>query len=131
MAPMADTAMRLFYHRLFELDPELGESLPPDVLVECRTRLQQVLGAVVTALPAAGEPHPTTDNGGGCPHVACALLWMLERGLGNRFTPAVRAAWAEALERHAARVTRAALGDPAARIVPPPLHHRGLVPLGS
>ena len=105
--PIADTAAGLFYGRLFELDPAIARLFRRTDMAAQRKILMQTLTVVVKSLdkleqlvPAvqalgrrhAGygvrEAHYTT--------VGDALLWTLQQGLGEAFTPAVRAAWAEA-----------------------------------
>jgi len=103
VAPIADVAADLFYARLFELDPSLRLMFPTDlkeqkhklmttltVVVNGLTRLE----ALVPAVRALGQRHA----GYGVPPehyqtVAEALLWTLEQGLGDAFTPDTKAAW--------------------------------------
>ncbi len=104
--PITDTAAALFYRRLFELDPALRPLFQADLYMQGRT-LMSMLGMTVKGLdrlddlvPAVqklGERHRgygVTD--GHYATVGAALLWTLEQGLGERFTPEVRAAWASA-----------------------------------
>jgi len=103
---IADTAAALFYTRLFELDPSLrlmfkgnmveqGEKLMTTfkVVVRGLTRLD----SLVPAVQALGRRHAgygVTDE-----HyetVGEALLWTLQQGLGEYFTPDVAAAWSTA-----------------------------------
>jgi nitric oxide dioxygenase len=116
VAPSADAAAALFYRRLFELDPALRSLFPGD-LQEQQRKLMTMLGVAVrgldrleTIVPAVqklGERHRgygVTDDQ--YTTVGAALLWTLEQGLGARFTPEVRAAWASAyalLSEHHAR----------------------------
>lgn len=105
--PIADTAATLFYNRLFELDPSLRLLFGHTDMAEQRKKLMQTLTVVVRSidrldglLPAVAalgrrhagygvqEEHYAT--------VAGALLWTLERGLGDAFTPEVRDAWVTA-----------------------------------
>jgi hemoglobin-like flavoprotein len=104
VAPIADTAGALFYDRLFELDPSLRALFHTDIR-EQRHKLMQTLAiavrsldnltALVPALHALGRRH--VDYGVTDRHFAVvgeALLWTLERGLGEAFTDEVRNAWA-------------------------------------
>jgi len=106
VAPIADAAAALFYRRLFALDPSLRALFPGD-LQEQQRKLMTMLGVAVrgldhleTIVPAVqklGERHRdygVTD--GHYATVGAALLWTLGEGLGERFTPEVRAAWASA-----------------------------------
>jgi hemoglobin-like flavoprotein len=105
--PIADQAAVLFYGRLFELNPSLrrlfrrtdmaaqGKILMQTlaVVVKSLDRLEQLLPAI----QALGRRH--ADYGVRPQHfdtVGVALLWTLEQGLGEGFTPEVREAWASA-----------------------------------
>ncbi len=120
--PIADTAARLFYGRLFELDPAIERLFRRTDMDAQRKVLMQTLTVVVKSLdkvdqivPAvqalgrrhAGygvrEEHYTT--------VGEALLWTLEQGLGEAFGPDVRAAWATAYETLATIMVEAARAD--------------------
>ena len=103
IAPIADDAAALFYRRLFEIDPALRPLFRGD-MADQRRKLMQMLSAAVHGLPRLdrlipaleelGRRHVTygvTDD-----HydtVGTALLWTLEKGLGNAFTPEVKEAW--------------------------------------
>ena len=102
--PIADAAAALFYSRLFELDPTL-RPLFKGPMEEQGRKLMEVLGlavkgldrpeALLPALAALGRRH--AGYGVNDPHyetVGEALLWTLEQGLGQSFTPDVREAWA-------------------------------------
>lgn len=104
--PIADTAAQLFYQRLFELDPSLRGMFTQTDLTEQRKKLMQMitvavrgltrLDELVPAVEALGFRHAgygVTDAHYGT--VATALLWTLEQGLGESFTPEVREAWIE------------------------------------
>lgn len=103
VAPIADAAARLFYNRLFELDPSLRKLFTSD-LTEQGKKLMQMIGMVVgnlrnldRLLPgvrALGERH--SGYGVRDEHyatVGAALLWTLEQGLGAGFTDDVKEAW--------------------------------------
>ena len=102
--PIADTAATLFYNRLFELDPALRPMFAATDLREQKRKLMHTLTVAVNglhrleqltpALEALGRKH--VGYGVRDEHYATvgeALLWTLEQGLGDSFTPAVRAAW--------------------------------------
>jgi hemoglobin-like flavoprotein len=104
--PIADTAAQLFYQRLFELDPSLRRLFTQTDMSEQRKKLMQMitvavrgltrLDELVPAVEALGNRHAgygVTDAHYGT--VATALLWTLEQGLGEGFTPPVREAWIE------------------------------------
>jgi nitric oxide dioxygenase len=105
--PIADTAAGLFYGRLFELDPTLERLFRRTDMAAQRKVLMQTLTVVVKSLDRLEQIVPAVQAlgrrhaGYGVrePHYATvgdALLWTLEQGLGEAFTPAVRDAWATA-----------------------------------
>ena len=105
VAPIAETAAQLFYARLFELDPDL-ELLFKGNLSEQGRKLMQMLGLAVNSLDRMEQLLPTVQSLG-TRHVSYgvrdkdydtvgqALLWTLQKGLGEAFTPDVEAAWSE------------------------------------
>ena len=101
--PIADDAAALFYRRLFELDPSLERMFKGD-MTEQRRKLVQMLTAAVKGLDRLDQLVPVVEElgrrhvgyGVADAHydtVGAALLWTLEKGLGNAFTPEVRDAW--------------------------------------
>lgn len=105
VTPIADAAADLFYGRLFELDPALKELFPSD-LTEQKKKLMQTLAVCVNGLTDLGEIVPAVQALGKrhadykvqeqhYETVGAALLWTLEQGLGEKFTPEVRDAWIE------------------------------------
>jgi hemoglobin-like flavoprotein len=106
VVPIADQAAVLFYDRLFALDPSLRSLFKPD-LTEQRKLLMAMIGTavngldkletIVPAVQALGRRHRNygvTDAHYGT--VGEALLWTLEQGLGEEFTPETRNAWTSA-----------------------------------
>lgn len=107
VAPIADDAARLFYDRLFELDPSLRPMFAHTDMAGQRKVLMQTLAVVVKsidrletlvpAVEALGRRHVGYGvRPGHYATVGRALLDTLETGLGGAFTPAVREAWSEA-----------------------------------
>jgi hemoglobin-like flavoprotein len=105
VVPIAGTAADLFYDRLFEIAPEVRPMFPAD-LGEQKKKLIAMLATAVTnlhrletilpAVRALGERHK--GYGVTVAHyapVGAALLWTLEKGLGDAFTPDVKAAWTD------------------------------------
>ncbi len=105
--PVSETVADLFYRRLFELDPGC-KALFRDIDLDAqKTKLLQTMSATITSLHAI-EPllYDLTEMGrrhawyGVTAYhyqtVGAALLWALERGLGEAWTPEVQAAWAAA-----------------------------------
>jgi len=116
--PIAAVAADLFYNRLFELDPSLRRLFTAN-LQEQKVKLMATLAVVVAGLsqpdrilPAVrdlGRKHLT--YGVQAHHyqtVGAALLWTLEQGLGQHFTPEVAGAWAAAYDLLAGTMQAAA-----------------------
>ena len=106
VAKIEEQAADLFYGKLFELDPSVKPLFRGD-LREQGQKLMAVIGAAVSGLRQPETLRPTLRDLGrrhagygvtdaDYDSVGAALLWTLERGLGWRFTPDVRAAWASA-----------------------------------
>ena len=106
VAPISEKAAELFYGRLFEIAPHVRAMFPDD-LREQKKKLMAMLGTAVAglshletlvpAVQALGRRH--AGYGVKAPHyasVGSALLWTLEKGLGEAFTPEVKDAWATA-----------------------------------
>lgn len=104
--PIRDTAAQLFYKKLFALDPGLQPLFKGD-MKEQGQKLMAMISATVngldkvdTILPAVqelGRRHAVYGvRDAHYDTVATALLWTLEQGLGDAFTPAVRDAWVRA-----------------------------------
>ena len=103
VVPIADTAARLFYVKLFELDPELKSLFKGDMDEQGR-RLMTIIGTAVNSLDVLDEIVPVVEDLGkrhvnygvkdkDYNTVGAALLWTLEQGLDNKFTPDVEEAW--------------------------------------
>jgi hemoglobin-like flavoprotein len=103
--PIAPVAADLFYGRLFETAPHLRPLFPED-LSEQKKKLMTMLATAVHGLSNIGEIAPAvaalavrhTAYGVKAEHytpVGASLLWTLEKGLGEDFTPEVREAWTE------------------------------------
>ena len=105
--PIADTAAELFYGRLFELDPALKRLFRRTDMTAQRKVLMQTLTVVVKSLDRLDQIVPAVQAlgrrhagyGVRAEHydtVGAALLWTLEQGLGDGFSPEVRDAWTQA-----------------------------------
>ena len=123
VAPMADTAARLFYDRLFEIDATPRLLFKTTNLAEQRRKLIQALTVVAQGLDHLEALVPTFADMGRrhaqygvtdshYDTVGTALLWTLEQGLGSGWTPEVKAAWSGAYAL-LADVMREAAGEPA------------------
>jgi hemoglobin-like flavoprotein len=106
VAPISGKAAELFYGRLFEIAPQVRAMFPDD-MTEQRKKLMGTLAIVVnglndlsTILPAASALAKRHVSYGAqaahYPVVGEALLWTLEKGLGDSWTPQVAAAWTAA-----------------------------------
>jgi hemoglobin-like flavoprotein len=106
VAPISEAAAVLFYDRLFEIAPTVKAMFPAD-MTEQRKKLMAMLAAVVNGLanlesilPAASALAKRHVAYGGKPEhypvVGSALLWTLEKGLGDAWTPDLADAWTTA-----------------------------------
>jgi hemoglobin-like flavoprotein len=106
--PIAAVAADLFYDRLFTLDPSLRALFTGDMKRQGQM-LMSMIGAAVSGLSNLETLAPVVRQLGArhagygvrAEHyqtVGGALLWTLEQGLGPKFTPPVREAWAAAYE---------------------------------
>ena len=106
VAPISEQAAVIFYDRLFELAPQVRAMFPND-MTEQRKKLMATLAVVVNGLanleavlPAASALAKRHVAYGARPAhypvVGGALLWTLEKGLGDAWTPDVAAAWTTA-----------------------------------
>lgn len=97
---------RLFYGRLFEIDPSSKPLFRSDLEVQ-GAKLVTMLAMVVNGLDRLEPLLPAVEGlarrhvGYGVserhyPSVGAALVWALEEALGERFTREMRAAWIEA-----------------------------------
>jgi hemoglobin-like flavoprotein len=106
VVPVADAGAAMFYHRLFEIDPTTRELFRATDMVAQRKKLLQTLAfaiggldnldALVSKVEDLGRRHAgygVTDAH--YDSVGAALLWTLEQGLGQAWTPPVAAAWSE------------------------------------
>ena len=106
VVPIADTAGMLFYERVFTLAPGTRAMFADDIAAQATRTMAAVktavdglgdLDAVAPFLVRLGARH--VRYGVRPEHfdvVGAALLWTLERGLGELFTADVRDAWAAA-----------------------------------
>src|SRR5438477_3093307 len=108
VAPISEQAAALFYDRLFEVAP-LVKPMFPDDMTEQRRKLMMMLAAVVNGLgnlesilPAASALAKRHAGYGATaehyPVVGAALLWTLEQGLGEGWTPELAEAWGVAYD---------------------------------
>jgi hemoglobin-like flavoprotein len=124
VVPIADQAAVMFYDRLFAIAPQVKAMFPAD-MTEQRKKLIAMLAAVVnglgnleTVLPAASalaKRHVTYGaKAGHHPVVGAALMWTLEKGLGDGWTPEVAEAWTDAYDWLSGFMISEAYGHPLA-----------------
>ena len=103
VAPISEQAAVLFYDRLFEVAPSVRAMFPDDMSGQ-RKKLMAALAVVVggltnleAVLPAASALAKRHVSYGAkaehYPVVGAALLWTLQKGLGDAWTPEVSDAW--------------------------------------
>ena len=118
VAPIAPQAAELFYGKLFELDPSIKPLFKGD-MTEQGKKLMATLGVAVANLEKLDEIVPTVQKLGRehkdygvtpdhYPTVGAALLWTLEQGLGDAFTPEAKSAWGEVYTVLSAKMIAAA-----------------------
>ncbi|QHT67514.1 hemin receptor [Rhodocytophaga rosea] len=99
----SEEAGELFYNKLFELHPELRPMFKNDLVFQAKkliamvtvmiTKLQK-MDDIMPEIHALAQRH--VGYGTRPEHYAVvgkALVWMLEQGLGNRWTDETRVAW--------------------------------------
>jgi len=101
--PIADVAGLLFYERIFTMAPEARALFGDDIALQA----SRTMAAVKTAVDGLGDIEHVAPflvrlgarhvRYGVQPEhfdlVGAALLWTLEQGLGEAFTPEVHEAW--------------------------------------
>ncbi|SHJ79991.1 nitric oxide dioxygenase [Bradyrhizobium lablabi] len=124
VVPISDQAAVIFYDRLFEIAPAVKPMFTGDMAVQ-RGKLMTMLGAVVkglsnieSILPAASALAIRHVSYGAkaehYPVVGAALLWTLEKGLGDGWTPEVADAWTAAYTTLSGYMISEAYGRPEA-----------------
>jgi hemoglobin-like flavoprotein len=105
--PIAPAAAALFYERLFQMDPSLRPMFKDGDLAAQGKKLMTMIGAAVAGLRNLEALTPVVRQLGArhagygvkTEHYATvggALLWTLQQGLADDFTPEAREAWATA-----------------------------------
>jgi hemoglobin-like flavoprotein len=124
VAPIADQAAVMFYDRLFEVAPQVKAMFPVD-MTEQRKKLMATLAVVVNGLSnlesilpaAAALAQRHVAYGAKAEHypvVGSALLWTLEKGLGDGWTPDIASAWTAAYGTLSGFMVEQAYGRPQA-----------------
>ena len=124
VVPISQQSATIFYDRLFETAPQVRSLFPSD-MAEQRGKLMATLTAVVGGLANLPSILPTASAlakrhvsyGARAEHypvVGAALLWTLEKGLGESWTPDVANAWKAAYGTLSAFMISEAYGSPQA-----------------
>ena len=119
--PISDDAARLFYDRLFELDPAIKRLFARTDMAAQRRILMQTLTLLVSSLDdfetvtpvlaALGRVHAGFGvRLGHYDTVEAALLWALDRGLDDAFDDETADAWATAYSAVASVMIEGAAG---------------------
>ncbi len=104
VVPIADTAASLFYERLFEVDPKIRDLFEGVDLAGQGAKLTQAINMVVGALDRLDDLSPVVaalgrrHAGYGVTDahydtVGAALIWTLEKGLGDLWSEDAKSAW--------------------------------------
>lgn len=104
--PISDQAAVLFYGKLFEIAPQVKPMFKGDIVVQGR-KLMAMLNIVVNGLNNLDAIVPAAQNlarghvsygvqSAHYAYVGSALLYALEQGLAQDFTPQVKHAWIDA-----------------------------------
>jgi len=118
--PVAVTSARYFYEKLFELDPEASRLFAHTNMEAQYGKVMRMFAEIVRTLDQPetlvaevadlGRRHVQYGvHDSQYDSVGTALLWTLELGLGESFTPEVRDAWTEAYLYVSAIARRATL----------------------
>jgi hemoglobin-like flavoprotein len=124
VVPISDQAAVIFYDRLFEIAPSVKPMFTGDMAAQ-RGKLMTMLGAVVNGLGNLESILPAASAlairhvGYGAkaehyPVVGSALLWTLEKGLGDAWTLEVADAWTTAYGTLSGYMISEAYGRPQA-----------------
>lgn len=104
--PVSEVFSSIFYRKLFEVVPETRRMFTSDLRTQ-NDLFMEALSFAIASLDRMEEALPTLqplgarhkNYGATEKHydgMLFALLWTLEKGLGDAFTPAVRVAWINA-----------------------------------
>lgn len=104
----SEQAGELFYQKLFETAPQLRPMFKGDVKEQSQ-KLISMVTVVITKLDKLEQILPEVAalakrhvkygvNKNHFPVVGGALIWTLEQGLAERWTPQLKAAWVEVYE---------------------------------
>ena len=99
LAPVADAAAAMFYHRLFEIDPTTRKLFRATDMVAQRKKLLQTLAFAIGGLdnldPLVAKVEDLGRRHAGYGVTDAHYDSVGEQGLGHAWTPPVAAAWTE------------------------------------
>ena len=109
VVPIADTAAKQFYDRLFETNPQMAPMFDGTNLPEQRRKLMKAINMAVISLERFETMVPVIRNLGynhvfygvkerHYGQVGATLLWTLETGLGDEWSNEAATAWAIAYQ---------------------------------
>lgn len=118
VAPISDAAAEIFYARLFEIAPEVKPYFKGD-MTEQGAKLMTTLGVVVNGLRDLDKIVPVAEKlavkhvdygvkAEDYSSVGAALVYTLEQGLGDDFTPDLKDSWVAAYTTLSSVMTQAA-----------------------
>jgi hemoglobin-like flavoprotein len=107
--PIADTAAKLFYDRLFETNPQIAPMFDGTNMPSQRLKLVKAINMVVMSLDRFDAMVPILRNLGyhhvfygvkdwHYGQVGATLLWTLDTGLGEEWSDEAAMAWAIAYQ---------------------------------
>lgn len=124
VVPIKDAAAEIFYNDLFETAPEVKPYFANSDMKEQGSKLMATLGVVVNGLRDLDKIVPVAQDlavkhvdygvkAKDYDAVGASLLRTLEKGLGDDFTPEVKAAWTGAYTTLSTVMKDAAYAEPA------------------
>lgn len=119
--PVGDRVVATFYERLFKASPEAAKLFDRSRMPEQRRKFAAMLAEIVRVIDrpdllvsevaSSGRRHVEYGvRERDYDDVGAALIWALEKELGDGFTAETKAAWREAYALLAAVMRRAAAG---------------------
>src|SRR5882724_890341 len=120
LQPNAHEEARIFYDRLFEIDPSLRSMFRGDMPEQGR-KLMQMMGVAIGSLRQFDQLLPAVEELGRrhaaygvrdehYSKVATALMWTLNNAMGDRFTVEICTAWTVMYEALSTAMQRGAAG---------------------
>ena len=125
VGPIADAVPEIFYNRLFEVDPSTKPLFANVDMTRQHTKLLEAIELVADCVDQFEQLAPALHDLGArhvrygvadrhYDSVGAALIWTLEKGLGEGFTEEVREAWTTAYGHIASTMQQGATSAQAA-----------------